>query len=239
MTFIRLTIVVSMGLASLAPAALVVTNSVTLEATGNTTVTGGTAQNTSVVSTPLTNNKGTVGEAEAEGEALIQVAPPQNPQDFSFSLSEPTRATIERTVSRGSPASGNSTASHTLTFLLGLNEQMDLVFDMKTAFENQSLDGEVSWGLIGPSGEIADLSGSVTEGGDITQQTTTLTEAGSYTFMVIAVSNPDGARLNSSGEFSIASIETLTLVGISNIPEPGTLFLACLGMTALTSIRRR
>lgn len=235
----HLLVTLVLGVAQNAYSATILTNAIGLQAVGSSTVNGGTAFGTTSVSTPLPNSKGTV---LATAQALAESDPFGNSENFSLTTTSSTRADAVRTVNSGAPVDGRSTASHTVTFELGLNEQIDLVFDMVTTLQQQNLSGRVTWSLIGPNGAIGAMGGSVTAAGTnvpIAQRSTTLTQAGTYTFTVTASSNSTGDKLHNSNDFSRVTINSMTLTGISSIPEPGVAGLAILSLTGLAIRRRR
>ncbi|OYV06706.1 MAG: hypothetical protein CFE26_04815 [Verrucomicrobiales bacterium VVV1] len=160
-------------------------------------------------------------------------------------------AVINRPNGGGGPVSGVSAeTTYQVAFVLGLSEQADVSFDLNyDLIENKSLNGLITWSLVGPGSTNIFTPGTIGVAGttdnlvaqSITQQTARITAAGTYTFTLKGIANQGGTTTvgpNSGVTVNFNSIN-FTVTSVAPVPEPSTTLLGLAGLGLVLGRRRR
>ncbi len=214
--------------------AVILTNSYIVTAVGINTDTDSSPSDPATAISILGNNpNNNLGTAEAEAESLTVTNPNADPDSFQVSGADFALASVAR-LSSGSNANVNglATATHTITFELGINEVGLASFDLEfTILQPDDQNGRVTWSLDGPDPDSSSISGDVTGeilNGNSGIQTATLDTAGIYTLTITATVPDQGFQ---RGESASANLDQLTFSVIS-VPEPSSLMTLAVGLIA-------
>ena len=226
---------------------VVITATSTLD--GNT-ITSSTPGTSAPVSTQTFANGGATGTLTATTNPLV-VTNPVGPSNVEFKDPVSPAVFASTSVNRGNTGNGTNTISsqivYQIAFELGVSETADVTFDFNYDLTDlANVNGLITWSLVGPGATNVFAPGSIGTAGtaqnlvgqSITQQTATITTAGTYTLMLTGSVNSSSFVKNQSSVVNFNSID-LKVVSSNPVPEPGSALLGLLGTGLLIGRRRR
>ena len=176
----------------------------------------------------LNNNNGNVlGSTDADASSLIVTS--LNANSFEFTGTDFASASVDRIPGAGNqdPA-GSATATHIIEFELGVNEVVDVSFNLTYSIIESNADAEVSWTLNGPDPNTTLIGGTDSTPGTNSSgiQAATLSASGTYTLTITAAIPNQSFRSNRSAS---ANLDSLTFTAIL-VPEPSSTIMLVVGL---------
>ena len=176
----------------------------------------------------LRNNGGVLGSTDADASSLTETNP--NANSFEFTAIDFASASVDRVPGAGNQnPTGSATATHTIEFELGVNEVVDVSFNLTYSIIESNAEAEVNWTLNGPDPNTTAIGGTDSTPGTNSSniQTTTLSAPGTYTLTITAAIPNQSFGSNRSAS---ANLDSLTFTAIS-VPEPSSTIMLVVGLT--------
>ncbi len=216
-----------------ASAATLVSNNLII----STTV-GTITDTTAPTSQSVGNNGGTLTSL---GSAATVTTPGGAP-NLLFDLAAAASVVLSRPPGGGRVDAVSAFVEYTFVFNLAALETRLATFNLSYSLSETGINGTVTWALVGPSGSVPAISGSLGDSATSTEtitstaiptQTTTLSTAGNYTLTLRAAMPIQGVE----SQKSMTVVLDDANLGLTAIPESSCLGFLSLALLAL--VRRR
>ena len=222
------TLLLSLILVQPALSVLVAINNYEVITTGDSTDMDQSSTLPITATSQLLNNNGNVlGSTDADASSLIVTS--LNANSFEFTGTDFASASVDRIPGAGNqdPA-GSATATHIIEFELGVNELVDVSFNLTYSIIESNADAEVSWTLNGPDPNTTLIGGTASTPGSNSSgiQTATLSPPGTYTLTITAAIPNQSFGSNKSAS---ANLDSLTFTAIL-VPEPSSTIMLVVGL---------
>ena len=222
------TLLLSLILVQPALSVLVAINNYEVITTGDSTDMDQSSTLPITATSQLLNNNGNVlGSTDADASSLIVTS--LNANSFEFTGTDFASASVDRIPGAGNQGpAGSATATHIIEFELGVNELVDVSFNLTYSIIESNADAEVSWTLNGPDPNTTLIGGTASTPGSNSSgiQTATLSPPGTYTLTITAAIPNQSFGSNQSAS---ANLDSLTFTAIL-VPEPSSTIMLVVGL---------